>query len=38
MLFEDETNNSTDAEMENQYRTEKGDDAKKIRKGIRFFY
>ena len=25
-------NNSTDAEMENQYRTEKADDAKKIRK------
>ena len=38
MLVEDETNNSTDAEMENQYRTEKTDDAKKIRKGIRFFY
>ena len=38
MLVEDETNNSTDAEMENQYRTEKADDAKKIRKGIGFFY
>ena len=38
ILVEDETNYSTDAEMENQYRIEKGDDAKKIRKGIRFFY
>ena len=38
MLVEDETNNSNDAEMENQYRTEKGDDAKEIRKGIRFFF
>ena len=38
MLVEDEMNNSTDAEMENHYRTEKGDDAKKIRKGTRFFY
>ena len=37
MLVEDEMNNGTDAEMENQYRTEK-DDAKKIRKGIGFFY
>ena len=38
MLVEDETNNSTDAEIENQYRIEKADDAKKIRKGIGFFY
>ena len=38
MLLEDEMNDSSDAEMENQYRTEKADDAKKIRKGIRFFY
>ena len=29
-------NNSTDAEMENQYRTEKADDAKKIRKVLGF--
>ena len=38
MLIENETNNSTDTEMENQYRTEIGDDAKKIRKSIRLFY
>ena len=38
MLVEDETNNSTDAEMENQYRIEKADDTKNIRKGIRFFH
>ena len=38
MLVQNETNNSADAEMENQYRTEKADDAKKIRKGIGFFY
>ena len=38
MLVEDETNNSTDAEIENQFRAEKGDDAKNIRTGIRFFY
>ena len=39
MLVEDETNNnSADNEMKNEYRTEKGDDDKKIRKGIRFFY
>ena len=38
MLVEDETNNSTGAEMEDQHRTEKRGDAKKIRKGIRFFY
>ena len=38
MLVENKTNNSTDAEIENQYRTEKGDDATMIRKGIRFFY
>ena len=29
-------NNSTDAEMENQYRTERADDAKKIRKVLGF--
>ena len=38
MLVEDETNNSTDAEMENQYRIEKADDTKNYRKGIRFFH
>ena len=38
MLVEDETNNSTNTKIENQYRTEKGDDAKKIRKGSRYFY
>ena len=38
MLVEDETNNSTGAEMENKYITRKGDDAKKIREGVRFFY
>ena len=38
LLLEDETNNSTGAEMENQYRAEKGDDAIKIKKGIRFFW
>ena len=37
MLVEDETNSSTGAEMENQYRTEKGDDANKIKKNISFF-
>ena len=35
MLVENETNNSTNAEMENQYRTEKEDDAKKIRKSCK---
>ena len=34
MLVEDETNNSTGAEKEDQYRTEKGDDANKIKNGI----
>ena len=29
--------NSTGAEMENQYRIEKGDDVNKIKKSIRFF-
>ena len=37
MLVEDETNNSTGTDMENQQRTEKGGDANKIKKGIRFF-
>ena len=38
MLVEDETNNSTGAEKENRYKTGKGDDANKIKKGIKFFY
>ena len=38
MLTEDEPNYSINAEMENHYRTEKGDDANKIKKGVRFFY
>ena len=38
MLVEDETSNSTGAEIKNQYRTEKGDDANKIKKGINIFY
>ena len=38
LLLEDETNNSTGAKMENQYWTEKGDDAIKIKKGIKFFW
>ena len=37
-LVEDETDNNTDAEMENQYRTEKAGDTKKIREGVGFFY
>ena len=37
MLVEDETNYSTGAKMKNQYRTEKGDDVNKIKKGITFF-
>ena len=35
MLVDDETNNSTGAEMQNQHKTEKGDDANKIKSGIR---
>ena len=38
MMVEYETNNSTGAEMEIQYRTEKRDDTNKIKIGIRFFY
>ena len=38
MLVEDETNNSTGAEIENQCRTKQENDANKIKKGIRFFY
>ena len=38
MLVEDETSNSTGAEIKNQYRTEEGDDANKIKKGINIFY
>ena len=37
MLVEGEMNNSTGVEMENHYKTRKGDDANKIKKGIRFF-
>ena len=31
MLVDDETNSSTGAKMQNQHKTEKGDDAKKIK-------
>ena len=37
MLVEGEMNNSTGVEMENHYKTEKGDYANEIKKGIRFF-
>ena len=36
MLVQVEANNSAGAEMGNKYRTEKGDNANKIKKGIRF--
>ena len=37
MSVEDKTNNSAGAEMENQYKTRRGDDASKIKEGIIFF-
>ena len=37
MLVEGEMNNSTGVEMENHYKTRKGDDVNRIKKGIRFF-
>ena len=37
MLVEDETSNSTSAEMETQDQAEKGYDTNKMKKDIRFF-